>query len=178
MAKQVRLCELDMLPAPRQQPGKHRWRCTVDCSSQGDTNTWSAEQVPVLSPDGSFCQSILTSQRRHFLMTVHPDIFCIRIYLCSDHPSAVVLHQDLRVQYVEMKIPQGQADIPPSCYTERSVCINLNWITFRTVWGTSHNFWVDDISYFKAARRGRAPGIIQIQEAVVLSWRSFYFPMR
>lgn len=55
MAKQVCLCELGMLPAPHQQPGKHRWRCIVDCPSQGDTNTWSAEQVTVLSPDCSLC---------------------------------------------------------------------------------------------------------------------------
>lgn len=76
-AKQVCLCELGMLPAPHQQPGKHGWRSMVDCSSQGETNTWSAEHVSVLSPDCSLCQSILTGQRRHFLMTVHPDIFSI-----------------------------------------------------------------------------------------------------
>lgn len=29
-AKQECLCELGMLPAPHQQPGKHRWRSIVD----------------------------------------------------------------------------------------------------------------------------------------------------
>lgn len=168
-AKQVCLCELGMLQAPHQQPGKHRWRSIMDRSSQGDTNTWTAEHVSVLSPDCSLCQSILTGQRRHFLMTVHCDIFYIRIYFCSDLLTAVVLHQDLRKQYVEVELPQRSADTALSCDIETPVCINLNWITFLTVWGTSQNFWVDKISYFKETRRGRAPGIIQIQEAVVLS---------
>lgn len=47
-------------------------------------------------------------------MTVHPGIFYIRIYFCSDLFSAVVLHQDLREQYVETELPQ-------SCYIEASL---------------------------------------------------------
>lgn len=95
MGKQVCLCELCMLPALHQQPRKHRWRSRADCSSQGDTNTRSVEHVSVLSPDCNLCQSMLPGHRRHFLMTVHPDIFYIRIYFFSDLLSAVVLHQDL-----------------------------------------------------------------------------------
>lgn len=113
--------------------------------------------------------SILTGQRRHFLMTVHPGIFYIRIYFCTNLLSVVVLHQDLRVQYVQMEVPQRWADVALSCYIERPFCLSLNWITFLTVWGTSQNFWVDETSYFEEAGRERAPGIIQIQEAVVFS---------
>lgn len=152
-----------MLPAPRQQPGKHRWRSILHCSSQRDTNTSSAEYVSVLSPDCSLCQSSLAGQRRYFLMTVHPDIFYIRIYFCSDLLSAVVLHQDLRKQYVEI------SRYCPELLHREAVCINLNWTTFLTMWETSQNFCVDKVSYFKEARRGRAPGIIQIHEGEVLS---------
>lgn len=77
--------------------------------------------------------SILTGQRRHFLMTVHPDIFYIRIYFCANLLSVVVLHQDLRVQYVQMEVPQKWADVALSCYIERPFCINPNWITFLIV---------------------------------------------
>lgn len=59
-------------------------------------------------------------------MTVRPGIFCIRIYFCNNLLSVVVLHQDLRVQYVQMEVPQRWADVALSCYIERPFCLSLN----------------------------------------------------